>query len=405
MSSSSYDIIVIGGGIVGIATALEISRRYPKYKMAVLEKEAELAVHQTGHNSGVIHSGIYYKPGSKKAINCVLGAKSLMAFCDENEIPYNLCGKVIVATNEKELGPLEELHRRGTANGVPGLTMIGPERLKELEPHATGIQALHSPNTGIIDYTQVTNGYAKIFKENGGDVLTSTKVLSIAQHSASVTLETSRGEFTAKHIINCGGLYADVIAKMMGIKQDVRIIPFRGEYYMLSEEASHLVKGLIYPVPNPEFPFLGVHFTNTIHGEVEAGPNAVFAFAREGYNMTTFNIMETLGTVSYRGFWAMTQRYWKQGFQEFHRSLSKAAFVRSLQRLVPEIESKHLTKGEAGVRAQEVERTGQLTDDFRISATGNAIHIRNAPSPGATASLAIGNDIANIAAESFGLAT
>ena len=405
MNANSYDIAIIGGGIVGMATALQLSRQYPRYRVVVLEKEEQLAAHQTGHNSGVIHSGIYYRPGSLKARNCVLGAKALMEFCQENGIPFELCGKVIVATNEQEVPALEELHRRGIANGVPGLEMIGPERLKELEPHARGVKALHSPTTGIIDYTRVTMGYARRFVEAGGQVLTGAKVQKITQADGQVVMETSTGEVRAKHIINCAGLYADMVARKMGVKQDVRIIPFRGEYYMLSEEASHLVNGLIYPVPNPEFPFLGVHFTRTIHGEVEAGPNAVFAFAREGYRMTNINIAEALGTITYRGFWAMTSRYWQQGLQEVYRSLNKGAFVRSLQRLVPEIEGGHLSRGGAGVRAQEVERTGLLTDDFRISASENAVHVRNTPSPGATASLAIGQDIVGIAAEAFSLAT
>ena len=403
MSSYSYDIAIIGGGIIGLATALELSKQYPRYRIGVLEKEEELATHQTGHNSGVIHSGIYYKPGSLKARNCVAGGRTLMEFCQENGIEYELCGKVIVATNERELAGLDVLYDRGTANGVPGLRMIGVEELKELEPHARGLKALHSPNTGIIDYTQVTLAYAKRFRDNGGEVLTGAKVRSIKQADGLINMETDRGDVRAKHLINCAGLYSDVIARMMGVKDGIRIIPFRGEYYMLSPEASHLVRGLIYPVPNPEFPFLGVHFTKTIHGDVEAGPNAVLAFAREGYKMTRVNVIETLGTLGYRGFWSMGARYWKMGMQEFYRSLSKRAFVKSLQQLVPEIEESHLERGNAGVRAQEVERNGLMADDFHITETQNSIHVRNPPSPGATASLAIGKDIVDIAAKSFQL--
>ena len=403
MNNYSYDIAIIGGGIIGLATALELSTHYPRYRIGVLEKEDELATHQTGHNSGVIHSGIYYKPGSLKARNCVAGGRALMEFCHENGIEYELCGKVIVATNEREVAALDMLHDRGAANGVPGLRIIGPEELKELEPHARGLKALHSPNTGIIDYTQVTLAYAKRFRDNGGEVLTGARVRGIRQADGLVNMETDRGDVRAKHIINCAGLYSDVIARMMGVKDGIRIIPFRGEYYMLSPEASHLVRGLIYPVPNPEFPFLGVHFTRTVHGHVEAGPNAVLAFAREGYKMTSVNMAETLGSLTFRGFWAMGARYWKRGIQEFYRSLSKGAFVRSLQQLVPEIDEGHLVRGGAGVRAQEVERNGFLADDFHITETQNAIHVRNAPSPGATASLAIGKDIVAIAAKSFQL--
>ena len=404
MNSYSYDIAIIGGGIVGLATALELSKQYPRYRIGVLEKEGELAAHQTGHNSGVIHSGIYYKPGSLKARNCVEGARALMEFCQENGIKYELCGKVIVATDEREMAALDELYRRGTANGVAGLRMIGAEELKELEPHARGVKALHSPNTGIIDYTEVTLAYANRFRDAGGGVLTGARVRSIRQADGLIHMETDQGDVRATYLINCAGLYSDVVARMMGVKQDVRIIPFRGEYYMLSPEASHLVRGLIYPVPNPEFPFLGVHFTRTVHGDVEAGPNAVLAFAREGYKMTHVNVAESLGTLTYRGFWAMTARYWKMGMQELHRSLSKGAFVRSLQRLVPDINESHLARGGAGVRAQEVERNGLLADDFHITETQNAIHVRNAPSPGATASLAIGKGIVAIAAKSFQLA-
>ncbi|MDA0988123.1 MAG: L-2-hydroxyglutarate oxidase [Chloroflexi bacterium] len=403
MNNYSYDIAIIGGGIIGLATALEVSIQYPRYRIGVVEKEEKLAAHQTGHNSGVIHSGIYYKPGSLKARNCVTGGRALMEFCRENGIEYELCGKVIVATDEREMAGLDVLYERGVANGVPGLRMIGAEELKELEPHARGLKALHSPNTGIIDYTQVTLAYADRFRDNGGEVVTGARVRSIRQADGFINMETDLGDVRARHLINCAGLYSDVVARMMGVKQDVRIIPFRGEYYMLSPEARHLVRGLIYPVPNPEFPFLGVHFTRTVHGDVEAGPNAVLAFAREGYKMTHVNVMETLGTLSYRGFWAMGARYWKRGMQEFYRSLSKAAFVRSLQQLVPEIDESHLERGGAGVRAQEVERNGLMADDFHITETPNAIHVRNAPSPGATASLAIGKDIVAIAAKSLQL--
>ena len=404
MSGLGYDIAIIGGGIIGLATALELSTRYPRYKTVVLEKEAELATHQTGHNSGVIHSGIYYRPGSLKARNCVAGGRALLEFCQDNGVEYQMCGKVIVATDRSELAGLDELYRRGTANGVPGLRMIEAEELRELEPYASGVKALHSPNTGIIDYTQVALAYANRFRDNGGEVVTGAKVMAIRQTDGLVNISTAKGDVRAKNIINCAGLYSDAITRMMGVKQDVRIVPFRGEYYMLSPEASHMVRGLIYPVPNPEFPFLGVHFTRTVHGDVEAGPNAVLAFAREGYKMTRVNVAETLGTLGYRGFWAMSARYWRMGMLEMYRSLSKKAFVTSLQRLVPDIRESHLVRGAAGVRAQEVGKNGLMTDDFHITETQNAIHVRNAPSPGATASLAIGRDVVAAAAKSFQLA-
>ena len=403
MKSKSYDIIIIGGGIIGLATAMTLSKRFPKLTISVFDKEKELAQHQTGHNSGVIHSGIYYKPGSLKAINCIEGSRKLIAFCDENTISYKMCGKVIVATSESEIPALEELHRRGTANGVAGLKMISADELKDYEPYANGIKALLSPNTGIIDYVQVSLGYAKVFKENGGDIQTSTKVESVIKKDGLLNIETSTGLFKASYVINCAGLYSDVIARMMGDTNDIRIIPFRGEYFMLSEEAAEMVQGLIYPVPNPEFPFLGVHFTNTIHGEVEAGPNAVFAFAREGYSKTKINISETFDTLKFSGFWNMTAKYWSRGMQEFYRSLSKKAFVRSLQKLIPAIEEKHLAAGGSGVRAQEVTSAGFMQDDFHITETPQAIHVRNAPSPGATASLAISKGIVDTAAKAFNL--
>jgi L-2-hydroxyglutarate oxidase LhgO len=404
MADHTYDIAIIGGGILGIATAMELTHRFPKLTVGVVEKEKALAAHQTGHNSGVIHSGIYYKPGSLKAQNCVTGVKSLLAFCDENNIKYDLCGKVIVATRDDELGRLDDLYERGVANGVPSLEMIGPERLKEIEPHAAGIRALWSPNTGIIDYTEVTEVYGRKFKENGGEILTDTKVEDIKKGSdGRVTLVTNQGDVSAKYMVNCAGLYAHTIAHKMGVPYDLRIIPFRGEYFTLSPEGQAMVKGLIYPVPDPRFPFLGVHFTRGIHGDVEAGPNAVLAFAQEGYTKFKINVKETLATLAFKGFWLMAAKHWKTAYQEYYRSFSKGTFTKSLQRLVPEIEKHHLTGGGAGVRAQAVERNGFLVDDFRISQTENAIHVRNAPSPGATASLSISRGIVDMAEEAFGL--
>jgi len=404
MADHTYDIAIIGGGILGIATAMELTHRFPKLTVGVVEKEKRLAAHQTGHNSGVIHSGIYYKPGSLKAQNCVTGVSSLLAFCDENNIKYDLCGKVIVATREDELGRLDDLFERGKANRVPGLEMIGPERLKEIEPHAAGIKALWSPNTGIIDYTEVTEAYGRKFRENGGEILTDAKVEDIKKGSdGRVTLITNQGDVSAKYMVNCAGLHAHTIAHKMGVPYDLRIIPFRGEYFTLSPEGQELVKGLIYPVPDPRFPFLGVHFTRGIHGDVEAGPNAVLALAQEGYTKFKINVKETLATLTFKGFWFMAAKHWKTACQEYYRSFSKGTFTKSLQRLVPEIEKHHLTGGGAGVRAQAVERNGFLVDDFRISQTENAIHVRNAPSPGATASLSISRGIVDMAEEAFDL--
>ena len=314
MADFSYDVAVVGGGILGVATAMELVHRHPGLSVGVLEKEERLAAHQTGHNSGVIHSGIYYKPGSLKAQNCVTGSKSLMEFCDETGVAYELCGKVIVATREDELGRLDDLYERGVANGVPGLEMIGPERLRELEPHSAGIRALWSPNTGIVDYTEVTEAYSRRFQENGGDVLMGAKVKGVSQDADGITVETSRGDVRARYLVNCAGLYAHNVAHMMGAPYDLRIIPFRGEYFTLTPEGASLVRGLIYPVPDPRFPFLGVHFTKGIHGSVEAGPNAVLAFAQEGYTKFKVNVGETLATLGFPGFWGMAGRYWEDGF-------------------------------------------------------------------------------------------
>jgi len=399
----NYDIAVIGGGIIGCATAMQLSAKYPRLKIGIVEKEGGLAAHQSGHNSGVIHSGIYYAPGSLKATNCITGVQSLLRFCDENEIKYDLCGKVIVATSEAELPRLEELHRRGTANGVPGLRMIEAEEIREIEPHAAGIRGLHSPHTGIIDYTEVTRAYARHVERNGGEIVLGARVMAVHTAADHMHLETTKGDVQTRYLVNCAGLYADAVARMMGISPGLRILPFRGEYYYLRPEAHHLVKGLIYPVPDPEFPFLGVHFTRTVHGGVEAGPNAVLALAREGYTKTRVRPAEAFAALSYRGFWSMARKYWKTGAHEVYRSFSKAAFTKALQRLVPEVTAEDLTAGGAGVRAQAVEDSGRLVDDFRIVETERAVHVLNAPSPGATASLSIAANIVAMAERNFGL--
>ena len=406
MNSREYDVAIIGGGIIGLSTAMQLTRQFGAgCKVAVLEKEKELATHQTGHNSGVIHSGIYYRPGSQKSQFCVGGARALVQFCEENEIEFEKCGKTIVATDASELQRLDALYERGVANGVPGLELIGPERLQEIEPHTSGVRALWSPETGIIDYVKVSAAYASRFQEYGGDIYTEAPVRAINGFSGSVSIETGRGTLRAGHVINCAGLYADRVAAMMGEQTDIRIIPFRGEYYTLRPESQPLVKGLIYPVPDPRFPFLGVHYTRNIHGHVEAGPNAVLAFAREGYRKSDIDLAESLGTFTYPGFWKMTAKHWRTGVAEMHRSYSKQVFVRDLQKLIPEIQETDLAPGGAGVRAQAVSGSGALLDDFSILRGQKAIHVLNAPSPGATSSLAIGQHIAELAAESFGLAS
>ena len=407
--ASQYDLTIIGGGILGLATALKITAAHPSIKVLLLEKEAQLARHQTGNNSGVIHSGLYYRPGSLKAQSCVGGRTELMAFCDANNVPYEICGKVVVATSPAELPRLEELHRRGLANGLKGMEILGPERLKEIEPHASGIKALYVPETGIVDYRKVAAAYGEKVRDANGDIRLSQRVVGILDRGAEIILQTSGGDYRTKNLINCGGLQSDIVAQMMGGKdhdssgEEHRIIPFRGEYYKIAPAREHLVKNLIYPVPDPTFPFLGVHFTRMARGGVEAGPNAVFAYAREGYSHSDINLSDLWRTVSFRGFWAITGKYWQTGFGELYRSLSKKAFVRALQKLLPEIGENDLVPGGAGVRAQAVSASGALVDDFVIKQRQNAIHVLNAPSPGATASLAIGQSICAMAEKNFGL--
>jgi (S)-2-hydroxyglutarate dehydrogenase len=405
--ASQYDLTIIGGGIIGLATALKLLENHERLKLLVLEKEAGLARHQTGHNSGVIHSGLYYRPGSVKAATCVAGRKALLEFCERNNVPYEICGKTVVATSPEELPRLDELQRRGLANGLRGLELLGPERLKELEPHAAGIRALYVPETGIIEFGKVAEAYAANIRNSGGDIRTSHRVLGVLQGGAELVLQTSAGDYRTRTVINCCGLQSDLVANMMGARQSGaneerhQIIPFRGEYYKLAPEKQHLVRNLIYPVPDPAFPFLGVHFTRMMAGGVEAGPNAVFALAREGYRKTDINVSDLWRTLSFKGFWAMAGKYWQTGFGELYRSLSKSAFVAALQRLLPEISANDLVAGGAGVRAQAVSASGALVDDFVIRESRNAIHVLNAPSPGATASLAIGGSIAEMARKSF----
>lgn len=403
MSENEFDLVIIGGGIIGLATAMEAAQRFPRLRLLVLEKEDRVGVHQSGHNSGVIHSGIYYKPGSMKAKTCVEGAAAMVAFCQQHGIAYELSGKVVVATSERELPALEELHRRGTANGVRNLSVIGPERLREIEPFSAGIRALHVPGTGITDYVAVTKTFVKILVANGGHVRTGAKVTSIVRRDGKTVIETSAGCFSTRYVINCAGLHSDRISKMAGAETNLIIVPFRGEYYDIVPERRYLVKGLIYPVPDPALPFLGVHLTRKIQGSVEAGPSAVLAFKREGYRKTDFNLAETMMTLSYLGFWRMAKKYWRSGLCEFYHSLSKKAFLRELQRLLPDIRKSDIQTGSAGVRAQALDRTGLLLDDFSFMQSEGMIHVCNVPSPAATASIPIGRKIVDLLAKTFGL--
>ena len=388
-----YDVTIAGAGIVGLAAGLKLLEKNPALKILILEKEDGISKHQSGHNSGVIHSGIYYKPGSLKALNCRKGYNQLLKFCDKENIPYNICGKVIVATQEKELQYLENLYERGIANGLSGIKKISAEELKEYEPHAYGIKAIHVPYTGIIDFKVVCSKYSELIQASGGEIKLNEKIKKVISAGNNVEIITQNSSFTSKSFVNCCGLYSDEIAKLSSDYQDIRIIPFRGEYYKIKKEKHYLVKSLIYPVPNPEFPFLGVHFTTLIEGGVEAGPNAVLSFKKEGYTKTSFSLYDTFKTFSWRGFQKVMTKYMKIGLGEFYRSYSKGAFVKALQKLVPEITKDDLEKGGAGVRAQAIDRHGKLMDDFVIDNKNKIINVLNAPSPAATSSLAIGEKI------------
>jgi len=400
MSQKSFDIIVIGGGIIGTATALSLQNN-SNLSILIIEAESELARHQTGNNSGVIHSGLYYKPGSLKAKNCSEGRELLYQFCEQNDIPFNKCGKIVVATSEAEINSLDELFKRGVANGLTGIKRLNSQEIKNYEPHSTGIAGLFVPQTGIVDYTKVTQKYAQLFLEAGGLIQTQCKFLSLINDSGELVVITNKEEFKSKMIVNCGGLYSDRIAKLCGVEPGLQIIPFRGEYYKLKKEKEYLVKNLIYPVPDPRFPFLGVHFTRMMKGGVEAGPNAVLAFKREGYTKKDFSFNDISQMITYTGFWKMASKYYSMGFEEFFRSFSKKAFVKALQKLVPEIQEEDIEPGGAGVRAQALEPDGKLVDDFRIVEANKMVHVLNAPSPAATASLSIGKTIAGIVKKKF----
>ncbi len=405
MTAARYDIVVVGAGIVGLSAAMQLLRRRPGLRLAVLDKESVIGAHQTGHNSGVLHRGIYYVPGSLKARLCVAGSEELVRFCDERGIPLERCGKVIVARNESELPGLEELHRRGAANGVPGLERIGPERLAELEPHVRGVAALLSPQTGIVDFRLVAAAYADDIREHGGEVLLSHGVQHIHRSDATLVLETDGGEIRTSCLVTCAGLHSDRVASLTdaGADKSLRIVPFRGDYYVLRPERRHLARNLIYPVPDPRFPFLGVHFTRRPNGEVWTGPNAVLAFAREGYRRTDMSMGDLAASLGYRGFWRMALRYWRVGAEEMVRDYWKPAFVAALQRYVPELRSDDLLPGPSGVRAQALGVDGSLVDDFvvQVSASGRVVHVRNAPSPAATSSMAIGSMLADQVLEAY----
>lgn len=402
MDTKPYDIAIIGGGIVGTATAMALSQR-TKARLVVLEAEDHLAAHQTGHNSGVIHSGLYYKPGSLKARNCVEGRDLMYRFCEEHGIAHERCGKTVVATSEKELPSLDKLEERGRANGLIGLRRLSADEIKEFEPHAAGIAGLHVVQTGIVDYIQVTNEFANIVRGSGGEIRTDSRVTGFHASPGEFILDTPRGEVHCHNLINCAGLYSDRVARMCGVDPCLQIIPFRGEYYELAPERASLVHNLLYPVPDPNFPFLGVHLTRMIHGGADAGPNAVLGFAREGYRMTDISLRDTFEYGTYLGFWRMAMKYWQTGFGEFYRSLSKAAFVKALQRLVPELRMEDVHRSGAGIRAQALEPNGVLVDDFRIVEANRMVHVLNAPSPAATASIAIGRSIAEMAMKDFAL--
>ena len=396
-----YDVIIVGGGAVGLATALQLTNQNPSLKVVLLEKESVVANHQTGNNSNVIHSGVYYKPGSLKATNCIRGYTLLIDFCKKHNVPYNLCGKVIVATDEKELPFLDTIMERGLQNGLQNLKKLTQSELKEYEPHVAGIAGIHVPQTGIVDYRVVAEKYAEVFQNQGGEIKLGEKVIDVQLNNDKVVVVTQKSSYTGKVMVNCAGLYSDKIAALTRKDLNVKIIPFRGEYYKLKKEKEYLVKTLIYPVPDPNFPFLGVHFTTMVGGGVECGPNAVLAFKREGYKKSDINLAELAESLAWPGFRKVASKYWRTGMGEMYRSFSKGAFTKALQKLMPEIQEDDLIEGGAGVRAQACDREGGLVDDFMILEDKLVINVCNAPSPAATSSLSIGETVANLAMKRF----
>jgi L-2-hydroxyglutarate oxidase len=387
-----YDYAIVGGGIVGLSTGMALVKRFPGAKVVILEKEKTIAMHQTGHNSGVIHSGIYYKPGSFKAQFARAGSASMVRFCEEHAIAHEICGKVIVATNPSEMPRLDNLYHRGIENGLE-VQKINRAELQDLEPHVDGLAAVRVPAAGIVNYKQVCQAFAQVIVEAGGEINLDTCVLGIRHRDGLVEIDTPNGAVVSKFLINCAGLHSDRVARMDGAAQELKIVPFRGEYYEIIPEKRHLVKHLIYPVPNPDFPFLGVHYTRMIGGHVEAGPNAVLAMKREGYRKSDFSARDLAEVLAYKGFWKLSAKYWREGLEEMWRSVSKAAFVRSLQTLIPEIQADDLVPAPAGVRAQALMSDGSLVDDFHLISGQHSVHVCNAPSPAATASIEIGKYI------------
>jgi L-2-hydroxyglutarate oxidase len=389
-----FDITIIGAGIVGLSSAYKFTVAHPDLNILVLEKEADVAVHQTGRNSGVIHSGIYYKPGSYKAKNCINGRHQLVDFCEEHGIEYEICGKVIVATNEDERPRLQGIYERGLENGIEGIELIGEKELHAVEPYVNGVEAIRVPCSGIVDYRGVCRVLADLITDQPGNkILFNQEVNGVFSDNGSLRVKTDSETFHSKQIINCAGLQSDLVAKSAGVEPHILIVPFRGEYYELTPEAQHKVKGLIYPLPNPEFPFLGVHFTRMALGGVECGPNAVFAFNREGYEKTSFNFQDTIETVNFPGFWKLAGQHWKQGIDEYYRSFSKRAFLQNLQKLIPSLTIDDIKPSPAGVRAMALKKNGDILDDFWFEKRSDQVHVLNAPSPAATAGLAIGDEV------------
>ncbi|OFZ51835.1 MAG: hydroxyglutarate oxidase [Bdellovibrionales bacterium RIFOXYB1_FULL_37_110] len=403
MSKKTYDITIIGAGVVGMSVAMQLQKKYPHLKTCVLDKENAVAKHQTGHNSGVIHSGIYYKPGSLKAKNTQVGIKMLHDFCNEQNIKYETCGKLIVAIKNDELPGLDALYKRGIENGIKNLKILNKKEISKIEPHVTAVSAIHVPITGIIDYTEVTKAYKRVYEQHGGVVILNALVNQITKNNNQIEIKTPGYTIISKNLINCAGLYSDHIAKLAGTDPGLKIIPFRGEYYKLNAKKNNLVNHLIYPIPNPEFPFLGVHFTRMMDGVREVGPNAVFAFKREGYHKFSFSLKDTLENLTYPSFWKMGIKYWKMGLKELSMSLCKPLFLQAVREMIPDINLNDLTPSEAGVRAQALEPGGILVDDFRFVQSNNFLHVLNAPSPAATASLAIGKQILEKVEINFGL--